>query len=51
MATLDLSAVLVQSPNENIATGENEFVQLDIKTDAFTQATARLVSSEQLKIN
>lgn len=51
MATLNLSSVLVQSPNENSGANENEFIKLEILTDKLKVATAKLVSSEMLKID
>jgi len=51
MATLNLSSVIVQSPNENIGASENEFIKLEIFTDKLKVATAKLVSSELLKVN
>lgn len=51
MATLDLSSMLVQSPNENIGTSDYEFIKLEILTDKLSLLTARLASKELIKIN
>jgi hypothetical protein len=51
MATLNISSVLVQSPYENLGTNENEFIKLEILTDKLEVVTAKLTSSEMLKIN
>lgn len=51
MATLDLSTVLVQSPNEDLTASANEFIKIEIKSAAFKVVTAKLNSSILLKIN
>jgi hypothetical protein len=50
LATLNLSSILVQSPNENTANGEYEYITVEVHTNALNVLTAKLVSSEYLKI-
>lgn len=50
-ATLNLSSVLVQSPNEDISVGEHEYLKLEIFISSINVLTAKIISNELIKVN
>lgn len=50
IATVDLSATLVPSENDDTATGKYEFIEIAVKDNVFTNVEARLVGEILVKV-